>query len=102
MYLAVHKTVLAALILHRMLCTPEKQQIIIKGKTMYYLIQMDTTICLQDSLTLPENEELDIWHVIDGLQPFSQYSITVACSGDYGLWSDWSKEFLCMTLEASK
>lgn len=50
----------------------------------------------------PENKELEISHVIHGLQPFSQYSLTVACSGDYGLWSDWSEEFQGMTLEASK
>lgn len=67
-----------------------------------YLIFMHTPICLQDKLRLPEKEELEIWHVIDGLQPFSNYSLTVACSGDYGLWSDWSEEVSGMTLEASK
>ncbi|XP_060786782.1 interleukin-31 receptor subunit alpha [Neoarius graeffei] len=51
-------------------------------------------------LMAPENKELEISHVIHGLQPFSQYSLTVACSGDYGLWSDWSEEFQGMTLEA--
>lgn len=57
---------------------------------------------LQDLLTLPDEEELEVSHEIDGLQPFSQYRLTVACSGDYGLWSDWSEEFQEMTLEASK
>ncbi|XP_026767725.3 interleukin-31 receptor subunit alpha isoform X2 [Pangasianodon hypophthalmus] len=53
-----------------------------------------------DSLTISEMDKLEISHVIDGLQPFSQYTLTVACSGDYGLWSDWSEEFQAMTLEA--
>ncbi|XP_053480944.1 interleukin-31 receptor subunit alpha [Ictalurus furcatus] len=54
----------------------------------------------KDLLTVPEKEELEISHEIDGLQPFSQYNLTVACSGDYGLWSDWSEEFQGMTFEA--
>ncbi|KAG7332358.1 hypothetical protein KOW79_004192 [Hemibagrus wyckioides] len=51
-----------------------------------------------DSLTVTEKEKVS--EVIDGLQPFSQYTLTVACSGDYGLWSDWSEELHGMTLEA--
>ncbi|KAM9475776.1 interleukin-6 receptor subunit beta [Clarias gariepinus] len=52
-------------------------------------------------LPIPEEEEeLEILHVIDGLKPFSQYRLTVACSGNEGVWSDWSEEFQGMTLEA--
>ncbi|KAK3540582.1 hypothetical protein QTP70_034338 [Hemibagrus guttatus] len=54
-------------------------------------------IHIQDLLTVTEKEKV---YVIDGLQPFSQYSLTVACSGDYGLWSDWSEELHGMTSEA--
>lgn len=63
---------------------------------------MFTLIHLQHSLILPEKEDLEVSHVIDDLQPFSQYSLAVACSGDYGLWSDWSEEFQRTTLENSK
>ncbi|TSL10174.1 Interleukin-31 receptor subunit alpha [Bagarius yarrelli] len=58
------------------------------------------TFTRPDSLTVTDGEELKVSHIIDGLQPFSQYSLTVACIGDYGLWSDWSKEFQGMTSEA--
>ncbi|XP_027023187.2 interleukin-6 receptor subunit beta isoform X2 [Tachysurus fulvidraco] len=54
-----------------------------------------------DSLIVTDQEELEVSHLIDGLQPFSRYSLTVACSGDYGLWSVWSEEFQRMTLEAN-
>ncbi|XP_046727615.1 interleukin-6 receptor subunit beta isoform X3 [Silurus meridionalis] len=47
-----------------------------------------------------EEEEYNFSYVIDGLQPFSQYSLAVSCSGGYGLWSDWSEEFQSKTLEA--
>lgn len=57
---------------------------------------------MQELLTVTQREELGVLHVIDGLQPFSQYILAVACSGDYGLWSDWSEEFQGTTLEASK
>lgn len=57
---------------------------------------------IQDSLNLPDNEESEISHVIDGLQPFTQYNFSVACSDDYGLWSDWSEEFQRETLEDSE
>ncbi|XP_060737382.1 interleukin-6 receptor subunit beta isoform X3 [Tachysurus vachellii] len=53
-----------------------------------------------DTLIVTDQEELEVSHLINGLQPFSQYSLTVACSGDYGLWSVWSEEFQRMTLEA--
>uniref|UniRef100_W5KYY5 Interleukin-6 receptor subunit beta-like n=1 Tax=Astyanax mexicanus TaxID=7994 RepID=W5KYY5_ASTMX len=46
-----------------------------------------------------ENENGDeFFHVIDGLQAFSQYNLTIACKA-YGLWSEWSGEFQRMTLE---
>ncbi|KAF4072200.1 hypothetical protein AMELA_G00260460 [Ameiurus melas] len=69
-------------------------------KRKYTHTPIHTPIHLQDLLTVPEKEELEISHEIDGLQPFSQYNLSVACSGDYGLWSDWSEEFQGMTFEA--
>ncbi|XP_035377975.1 interleukin-31 receptor subunit alpha isoform X2 [Electrophorus electricus] len=40
-------------------------------------------------------------YTINGLQPFSQYDLTIACRGAYGLWSDWSAEYQAMTLESA-
>ncbi|XP_036434381.1 interleukin-6 receptor subunit beta [Colossoma macropomum] len=46
-----------------------------------------------------EEEDSETFHVIEGLQPLSQYSLTVACIGEYGMLSEWSAEFQAKTLE---
>ncbi|KAL7828451.1 hypothetical protein SRHO_G00320850 [Serrasalmus rhombeus] len=46
-----------------------------------------------------EEEDSEMFHVIEGLQPCSQYSLTVACIGEYGMLSEWSAQFQAKTLE---
>ncbi|XP_066500785.1 interleukin-6 receptor subunit beta isoform X2 [Hoplias malabaricus] len=48
-----------------------------------------------------EEEDSELFHVIRGLQPFSQYIITVACIKEYGLISEWSPTFQAKTLEGA-
>ncbi|KAI4882814.1 hypothetical protein NFI96_025047, partial [Prochilodus magdalenae] len=43
-------------------------------------------------------EDSGNFHVIEGLHPFCQYSLAVACTGEFGLQTDWSAEFKAMTL----
>ncbi|XP_072537969.1 interleukin-6 receptor subunit beta [Salminus brasiliensis] len=69
----------------------DKCQMRYKNSTMEQLIEVPVKSI--------NKKGTEIVHVINGLQAFSQYNLTVACKGGYGLWSEWSAEVQAMTLE---
>lgn len=65
------------------------------------------------SMIFPQIIEFPLMHhgskrmyMIDSLQPLTRYTVSVSCQygwfGDYGTWSDWSKECSGMTFESGK